>query len=120
MTDGGNIESSMPQRSADEPAAPDPHARGVVGGLSRRELLVAAAGLALAGCTQAGARTTSQATATPHRLTGPLSLLVDATVPSSVAAAVTQQLSTVSNVPGVHQVPTLAEHPDAVLTFGTL
>jgi poly-gamma-glutamate capsule biosynthesis protein CapA/YwtB (metallophosphatase superfamily) len=113
MTDTSNVRSTVP-----EPALQS--ASGSAGGFSRRELLVAAAGLALAGCAEIGGRPTVQAVVAPHKVTGPLSVYADGTLPTALAAKTTPLLSGMPGIPGVREAQTLDVHPDVVLTFGAI
>ncbi|MBV9690628.1 MAG: hypothetical protein JO202_13075, partial [Ktedonobacteraceae bacterium] len=84
--------------------------------LSRRELLVSAAGATLASCEQ---------TVVPQR-TGPFTLgrtgtiYIDGTVPLALGRAIVQRMNGVAGIPDVTSVPSLKSSPDLILTFGKL
>jgi poly-gamma-glutamate synthesis protein (capsule biosynthesis protein) len=84
--------------------------------LSRRELLVTAAGATLASCGQAIA---PQRTA-PFALGRTGTLYIDGTVPPALGRAIIQRMDGVSGIPAVTVVPSLKPSPDLILTFGKL
>lgn len=112
------------QSSTEEQASPQPRVATPPGAgprLTRRELLVAAAGATLAGCAPTVAGTAiSTATLPPFALDRPAILVADSTVPASLAAAVAQRIAGHEGIPSAKLDPAGTATPDFMLTFGAV
>jgi Bacterial capsule synthesis protein PGA_cap len=123
MSTGGRTRVRRPASDDEQPGAMPRGVAQLGAGprLTRRELLVVAAGATLAGCAPMAAQTpspTRTATLPPFALDRPATLAADATVPASLAAAVAQRFAGQQGVPGATLAPAATTRPDFVLTFG--
>ncbi|MBV9705899.1 MAG: CapA family protein [Chloroflexi bacterium] len=84
--------------------------------LSRRELLVTAAGATLASCGQAVALQRTGAFTLGRTGT----IYIDGNVPPTLGSAIIQRMNGVAGIPAITAVPSLKSSPDLILTFGKL
>ena len=97
--------------------------RSAVGGprLTRREVLAAAAGLALTGCASSTVtKRKATPTPTPFALGRVATLFVAGTVPPALVAPMRARLADIAGITEVTLAQALTTAPDLVLTFGAL
>src|SRR5260221_5186992 len=85
--------------------------------LTRREVLAAAAGLALTGCASSTV-TKRKATPTPFALGRAATLFVAGTVPPALVAPMRARLADIGGITEVTLAQALTTSPDLMLTFG--
>ena len=88
--------------------------------LTRRELLLTATALTLAGCAQVVAPQPTATPVPPFTLGRTAKLYIDSTVPSALGNAIMQRISGVAGITNVVAASALNQPPDLILTFGAL
>lgn len=87
--------------------------------ITRRDMLLTATALTLAGCAQVVVPQPTATPSPPFTLGRTGKLYIDGTVPPTLGNAVIQRMSGLAGIPDVAMVSSLNQRPDFILTFGT-